>query len=707
MAIASEACVQAHTFMKKVISTRSVLSLFLLTAICMPSLVFAVQRDAHKPLLMEGKRFLYQRVLAKPGASIRAKPGMLRGASPVTPFTVYYVYSRRIANGIQWVQVGSNARGNVRGWIPERELVEWKQALTAVFRDPIGHDRVLLFRDRESLKELVENRNVATYRELYKKAEEGRLSDDDPVIAIQPEGHLDLREEFYLVPIHEHEDVYLGDRNALMLKVTSVPLVSEMHGGPVGPALKETPSEEGIVPRKNPSKKDSEKTTGYRAGIVFVVDSTLSMEPYIERTREAVRKVYTRLEQRGLVRMVNFGLIDFRDNVQEVNDLEYLARVQVTLLEGASPRGFFARVKALKSARISSKDFVEDAYAGVKLALDAIDWRGYDARYIVLITDAGARDSQDPLSYTKLDAGALRQIAKDNDVAILVLHLLTPSGVDNHAAATKQYKALSYYPGIGNFYYGVETGNVAHFGGVLDALAKQISDQVQEITGGIRPAKIRGKKQAQISQLDKGMLTSSSLTMLQEKVARLGYALRMRYLRKHGNEGVPVVFDAWLLDHDFQDPKRATLDVRVLLTRDQLSDLQYVLRQVLSTAEEGLLSPRNFLNDLKSLAASLRRAPDEIGGSTIATSGTGTNLADLGYMREYIEDLPYTGEIMNLSLETWESWPAKQQLVFVDELENKINYYKALHDHTDLWISLDGGPVSGDSVFAFPLNMLP
>ncbi|VFM96723.1 MAG: hypothetical protein BECKG1743D_GA0114223_105971 [Candidatus Kentron sp. G] len=692
--------------MKKAISARSIFSLFLLTVICFPILAFAAQGDAHRPLLMEGKQSLYQRVLAKPGASIRSKPGISGEAAPVKPFTVYYVYSRRIANGMQWIEVGNNAHGNVRGWIPERELVEWKQALTVAFRDPVGHDRVLLFRDKESLKKLVESRNTTSYEEtnyeeLYRKAERGQLSDSEPVIAIQPEGHLDLRENFYLVPIHEHEDVYLGNHNALMLKVTSVPLVSEIHEGPSAQA----PPPKEQVSKKIPPKESSKENAGYRAGVVFVIDSTLSMDSYIERTREAVRKIYTRLEQSGLIKMVDFGLVDFRDNVQAVSGLEYLAKVQVTLSEGAGPRGFFARVNALKSAPVSSQDFIEDAYAGVKLALDAIDWRGYDARYIVLITDAGARDGRDPLGRTKLDAGSLRQFAKDSGVAILVLHLLTPSGVSNHAKAARQYKALSHYPGIGSFYHDVQTGNVVQFGRVLDALANQISDQVQEVTG-TEPTRVTGRK-ARTSLAGRGTSASSSLTVLQEKVAKLGYALRMRYLRKHKNGRIPVVFDAWLLDHDFRDPERATLDVRVLLTRDQLSDLQYVLRQVLSTAEEGLLSPRNFLNDLKSLAASLRRAPNEIGSSTITASGTGTNLADLGYMREYIEDLPYTGGIMDLSLETWESWPARQQLAFITSLENRISYYKALHDHTDLWVSLDGGPVSGDSVFALPLGMLP
>jgi hypothetical protein len=167
------------------------------------------------------------------------------------------------------------------------------------------------------------------------------------------------------------------------------------------------------------------------------------------------------------------------------------------------------------------------------------------------------------------------------------------------------------------------------------------------------------------------------------------------------------VFDAWLLDRDFRDPARATLDVRVLLSRDQLSELSDVLTQVLDAAEDGLLSPQNFFSELQSLAATATRDPERLGATTTTTAGTGNSLADLGFMREYIEDLPYTGEVMGLSLDDWQSWSTRQQIAFLNRLDEKVSYYRALHDHTDLWVSLDGGPVNGDSVYPVELEQLP
>ena len=344
---------------------------------------------------------------------------------------------------------------------------------------------------------------------------------------------------------------------------------------------------------------------------------------------------------------------------------------------------------------MSSRDFREDAYAGIRTAIEDSSWDKFDARYVVLITDAGPRESYDSLGNTRLSAQALRQLAYDKGISIWVLHLHTPSAAAKHEQAEALYKELSYFPGIGDFYYGVSLGQVDEFGNVLEVLANQITQQVLATTNGVPPIPLPERPQ------DEGQ---TQLAQLQDRVAKLGHALRMRYIQKESGKPPPKVFDAWMVDRDFLNPERSAVDVRVLLTRDQLSDLKNVMQQVLELAEEGVLSPQSFIDDLKSLAATVSRDPSSVAGST---SEAGANLAEMGYMREYIEDLPYTGEVMNLTLESWEEWSAKVQIEFMHRLESKINYYQALHDHTDLWVTPGGGPVNGNSVFPVALELLP
>jgi serine/threonine-protein kinase PpkA len=649
--------------------------IFLVVFIVMTPLFAAAAEsvdDGDKPLLMEGKHTLYQRVLSTPGARLAAEPGG-QGHSAVIPFTSFYVYARREHGGTQWVQVGTDRHGTRTGWLPAASTLEWNHGLTAAFRNPADHDRVLLFKDSASLRQLAQQEDLTAYERLYAQAQQEMLSPDAPVVAIQPPGFIDIQDDFYLVPIRQHEDIYLGNERARMLQVSSVPLPRTED------SVRET-----AVPRQ-----------AYSAGLAFVIDSTLSMDPYIERTREAVRKIYDTLGNASLLGDVSFGLVAFRDNPDSAAPgLDYLTRTYVTLEQGRDAASFLSRVNSVRASTVSSRDFVEDAYAGVKQAIETLDWSDYAARYIVLITDAGARDGDDPLSSTGMGAESLRKLAQDKGIAIFVLHLLTPATMANHAADAAQYRALAEFPGIGSLYYGVPTGDVGKFGEALDTLAGQITEQVRlAATAEGRPAEpvVPPSSDTQLAEL-------------QAKVAKLGYALRMKYLQQTAGGQVPEVFDAWLLDRDFRNPERAAVDVRVLLTRDQLSDLHDVLAAVLERAEEGMLSPQTFLDELQSLAATMTRDPGQMGAASV---GQGSSLADLGFMREYIEDLPYTPEVMGLSLDDWQSWSTKQQVAFVTRLEDKLDYYRALHDHTDLWVSLDNGPVSGDSVYPVPLEVLP
>jgi len=632
----------------------------------------SLQAVTEKPLVMEGKKTLYQRILSTPDARIYDSPDSSLDSSLMTPFSVLYVYQKEDG----WLKVGHDSFGKTAGWMQGDETIVWNQALTVSFKDPQDIQRVMLFSNKQSIQKLVEDYDTVAYQGLYQSVVNNQASADSPVIAIQPEAHVEIRENFYLVPIKQHEDVYLGNEQARLLEIASVPLEVDVNA-------------------ESSEQEPASGVRSFRSGIHFVIDSTASMGPYIDRTREAVAKVYSAIEKQGLTNQVSFGLTAFRDNLEQVPELDYLTRRYVSLEQGTDVEQFFDGVNELSASEVSSRDFREDAYAGIKSAIEDSVWSDFDARYIVLITDAGPRDGHDSLGATRLNAQALRQLAYDKGVSIWVLHLRTPSAAADHQKAESLYKEISYYPGIGDFYYGVSLGQVDEFGNVLEILANQITQQVLATTNGIPPIPLAQEQNNE---------PQTQLAGLQGRVAKLGNALRMRYIQKESGEPLPRVFDAWMVDRDFMNPERSAVDVRVLLTRDQLSDLKNVMQQVLDLAEEGVLSPQNFIDDLKSLAATVSRDPSSVGSST---SGAGANLAEMGYMREYIEDLPYTGEMMNLTLESWEEWSAKVQIEFMNRLESKINYYQTLHDHTDLWVTPGGGSVNGNSVFPVALDLLP
>jgi serine/threonine-protein kinase PpkA len=636
--------------------------------VCCLALAGTVLAQVTRPLTLEGKRALYQRVIAVPGTRVVPTAGAPAGRTPpVAPFTVFYVYERTELGGREWLRVGLDSIGDIEGWIPAEQGVEWRQTLTVGFKDPADQPRVPLFADRTELKALAENGDVAAYGALRQQAIAGNIGASG-VVAIQPDGFIDIRRNFYLVPILSHEDVLVGAYQARLLEVASVPL---------------------------------DYPDPYRAGIVFVIDTTVSMQPYIEQTRAIMRDIYGQIEAAGLSDRVAYGLVGFRDNTDAAPGLEYVSRVFSNLT--GSGEEFLRQVGGVRAASASSQGFNEDPYAGIVRALDEIDWSEHFARYVVLITDAGPRLAGDPLSGTGLSTAALKNKLADLGVTTMAIHLRTPTGARENdlASAEREYRSLSRVPEIGEFYFPIETGeraNVEDFGSALGSLMRQLTDQVRIAATGFQPTRGGVPGDSGDAELDE----------LQQRVERLGYALRMDYQQQQASgDAVPALFSAYMLDRDPEAPGQEAVDVRVLLTRDQLSDMHDVLAQILVRAEEGALAPQDFLDELRGLAAIVSRDPEAVETAGAAAAAGAMSLADLGYMREYIEGLPYQSEVMNLDLANWQTWTAVQQFQFINSLDSKVAYYRALHDNLDLWVSLDGGPVDGDSVYPLLLEALP
>ena len=101
------------------------------------------------PLLMEGKKTLYQRVITHPGASLYAGQG--EGSTviqkAVRPFSVFYVYTR---DG-NWLEVGASTT-KPDGWIKATDTTAWNQALTLLFTDRSQRQPVLFFKDHKAIR---------------------------------------------------------------------------------------------------------------------------------------------------------------------------------------------------------------------------------------------------------------------------------------------------------------------------------------------------------------------------------------------------------------------------------------------------------------------------------------------------------------------------------------------------------------------------
>jgi hypothetical protein len=350
--------------------------------------------------------------------------------------------------------------------------------------------------------------------------------------------------------------------------------------------------------------------------------------------------------------------------------------------------GFLNAVKDLSAATVSTPRFDEDSLAGVMSALKEIDWSRFGARYIVLITDAGPLSGNDPLSSTKMNADQVRLYAKDQGAAIYTLHLLTPAGAKDHAGAKSQYEILSTYPGVTKpLYYPIAEGSVDKLGTAVELLADAVVKQIEDASSGKSTI---GADPAAQAKSDIGADT-----------AAVGHAMRLAYLGRAAKTTAPKLVQSWMIDRDFAKPSVATVDVRVLLTKAQLSDLQQTLKGVLDAAHEKQFDPAGFYDAVKSVAAALGRDPAKL------QDPKATSLSQMGLLGEYVEGLPYKSAVLNIDADTWKSWPIAQQNYFLDELERKLALYKAYNEDVSRWVTLTPGAPASEQVYPVPLDALP
>ncbi|PWV62401.1 serine/threonine-protein kinase [Plasticicumulans acidivorans] len=623
-----------------------------------------------RPLLMPGKKTLFQRVVVGPDASLYADPAREVLQERLPAFAVYYVYERRSEGNRQWLRVGAASDGHADGWIDAARAYDWKQTLTLKFMPRSGRDPVMFFSQRGTLEGLFLKPDAPTIAHEWLtqvRAAHGKPVPGLSVVALEPSDTAVADDHFYLLPIFDYAETYAGAQQDQLVQLLQVASVDPGDAAPSGATA--------------PAKE-------FRTGIVFVLDTTKSMDPYIDRARNVIRGLYQRIATENLLDKVGFGLVGFRSSTERTPGLEYVSRIYAPLRADARPDEILAEAQQMQATTVSSHSFDEDAFAGVMTAVERMDWTPWAGRIVVLVTDAGALRKNDPLGQTQMNEAEVRAAALAKGVHLFVLHLKTPAGRRDHDFAERQYRTLTANdnPRLGDLYVPVEGGDVDAYGRAVDTIASSFIDLVRSVAGN-----------QELAQPNLDQPPSS----IAARTAALGYALRMDWLGAQRSARPPSVVTAWVADRDLARPDVPAFQVCVLLTKLQLNDLQQALKLIVDAANRTQKSPQDFFREVASASAQLSRDPTRIAAATGAK-----NLVQTGLLGEFLEGLPYRSKVLNLSEELWLSWSVGEQQDFIQELESKIRLYETFHNDTANWVRF-GNAAAGDALYRVPLSTLP
>jgi hypothetical protein len=666
-------------------------------------------KTSSSPLIGNRTGVLPMKVLTRPFSNIYDAPSaegkLLRENVPA--FTIFYVYQDKKQEG--WYQVGSDTRGGNLGWMKADDVIEWKQNLVVQFTHPDERKPVLLFREEGPLSQLValpKATRAAQVDQLYETVKSGRPPANFPVSSMEPRREINSK-DFYLLPIVDFREDEIDGREGRLLKLAAATRqrgATDFASGNAGNINREI---------------DPTKGREIKVDLVFVMDLTLSMQPFATRTLQMIQNC---VQQTGadakVVSAIRFGLWGYRDSPEICGkSMEWNTH---NFTEDLQPLNDFAvTLGGVRATTTDSIDFEEDVLSGVADAVEKTKWRDGAIHQLILVGDAPGREPKkaDPFdTHRSHPIGTAREksaaeirtmadkVSEGKGVYVSAIYLKSsPKWAKYEQIGTEQFSILSRnrndLRGHGNFRL-LNATDSAIYGATAQSLADGILEAVRAAQSG------RTSDLAEPPKVDAGGGSPNVETEEAGKTAGREMAKNMfrgafvDYLATVDAPKPPNDVTVWASDKDLLDPVVRGLEPQILLTKKDLNSLKLMLDSVINAGLRGKITGEDLFKALQAVIAAAVSDPGQISSAE--------SLVATGLTPKFLQGLPYRSRLMTLTEDSWRRMSADSQDQFLQDLDNKLHMYQTLHDQKDAnWHKLNPDDDDGNKVINVPLDALP
>lgn len=355
--------------------------------------------------------------------------------------------------------------------------------------------------------------------------------------------------------------------------------------------LEEEPLAERGVPETSIKRSEAKLLKELQMDIVYVVDMTGSMQPYIDATLKVIRDISrTMAHNAEVAQSIQFGLWGYRDSVggsPGTPDTEFITKNFTPQLQQIHE---FEKALAMVQAK-EGGDSAEDLFSGVDHALKQTSWTQNALHFIVLIGDAPGHLAGDARNLSKQTASSLRKYADSpNNFFVYALHIKDPGVQALWGVTGNQLKTLSQNPGMKSpSYWSVMSNDGTGFERTSRAIAG-------ELVSLMKAAKEGDLSEIESSTFDKERVENS--------VIEMGHTALVQWLDAEKiAKGCPYKFHFYISDpSDFAPkiyigPDTAYQTGAILLKANTLTEVTFSIR--MGTRElselETILSVLNFL----------------------------------------------------------------------------------------------------------------
>lgn len=545
--------------------------------------------------------------------------------------------------GTSWYRVATTEavqRGQQYGWVPAEDVSEWwhREAIGFLPREN-GRQRVRFYADASAWQDGFTRFGQAPQQ-------------DEVALGREPES---LGNTGFVMPVLESQEGVTLDVDGSVHDLYRVAFIAARPGGSDAPQA--------------PAASLQEALGEFMVDIVFCVDGSGSMQPYIDGVREAIAKVTTQLreEHPGLAERFRFGLVTFSDPGQ--------ARVVCTLADGRDHARFLEQVAALDDNGGAEEG--EDVLSGMKLAVGEMDWCPVGFKQVILVGDEAAftpehRPERNPsgLSIADLLAmaqpveGALRPIDA-LEVCRVISTVEIQRKVNGEALDALRTRQFSELAGLGDGTH--FPGEAFRFG--PDEVASMRDALIADLTRRIEGAR------AVAGLIEGAPLPAQPLTE-DDRFAGVPAPFReMIELLRPEESATPAVREAWVSSFDALGA--ATVSERFLVSRARLTRLQQVMEAVGSELDAPGVNPTVLVQMLQQRLAAMSIDHD------LAPS------TPLAQVFEIVGGLPIQTPLMQLTPEQVASMTPADRARVVDKLASMARRFEEQLGEPGLWFKLD------------------
>lgn len=528
------------------------------------------------------------------------------------------------------------------GWVQKKDVLDWNHRLVARFASRDGRGPVAFLDSRKAIENLGgmapedRDRQVAVWRTPPVKP---------PVLALEPKITPDQRARPYLIPI------------------LSAPVSFRLKG--VDP-VSATQEAQVFELASNGSQKPGpdNKPKGEKMDIVFVMDTTGTMQPYINALVKMAKEAAVSLsgDSGGDPDRFRFGFWGYQDDPKRTKGegppIQYPAENFTKELQ--TLEAFSATLGGVKANVETRDEPEEDVLLGLSRAIIETKWRGKGVVPIIVhCGDApphsGKSGRQESLSRLLLDE--VREHANERKITVISLLIKNPRFAPLHAEARRTFSALARNRGK----------------------AAPAFWEVEADKGDAFETKCRNAFLAVINAL-KQQVGETKLPIPQEDpevTRRISEVMQGAFADMEGSDNPGVVQSlhrAWSLSRDPSGERREALEKCVVLSRKELDNLRSSLARL--NEEAAVEKP-----DLTSLKNAVALAIIH------AFTDPSVTMNDEAAIRATLATLPVKTSIMEMTNEAFAAMGPDERRAKIDFWIERLNYYKLIWDDTTLWFA--------------------